>query len=69
MMELSDEALALRFGDILFEIPELWRALRVQEIESRPVMRTGGFRLHTKGVSVQDGSKSWFGVRSPRSLE
>lgn len=51
--DLSDEALVERFGDILFEIPELLHALRVQEIENRPALKSGGVRVQGRGVSVQ----------------
>lgn len=51
--DLSDEAMAMRWGDILHEIPELWDALRTFEIENRPAVTSGGFRMHGDWVSVQ----------------
>lgn len=61
--DLSDEGLVKQFGDVLFEIPELWEALRRFEIESRPVK--GGFKASgNAGVSVQRGrgvTRIWIG--------
>lgn len=54
-MDMSDKAMAERYGDILFEIPELWNALRVFEMQHRP--SRGGFRVHgNAGVSVDCGA-------------
>lgn len=58
--DLSDEGLARQFGDVLFEIPNLWEALRRFELENRPPKV--GFRLSVKGAGK-------FGIRigDPRS--
>ncbi|MEY9562268.1 hypothetical protein ABIA26_004610 [Sinorhizobium fredii] len=68
IMDMSDKAMAERFGDILFEIPELWNALRVFEMQNRPVK--GGFKVRGgAGVSVNCGSiagrelRIWIGHR------
>ena len=53
-MDISDKALVSRYGDILHEIPELWNALRISELQSRPVR--GGFNVRGHaGVSVDSG--------------
>lgn len=51
--DLSDEAMAVRWGGILHEIPELWDALRRFEIENRPAVTSGGFKIKADWVSVQ----------------
>lgn len=51
--DLSDEAMAIRWGGILNEIPELWHALRKFEIENRPAVTSGGFNLKGSTISVQ----------------
>jgi len=54
-MDMSDKAMVERFGDILFEIPELWDALRMFEMQNRPVK--GGFKVAgDAGVSMNGGS-------------
>ncbi len=45
--DISDEGLVKQFGDVLFEIPELWEALRRFEMQNRPVK--GGFRMSMNG--------------------
>lgn len=66
--DLSDEAMAARFGDILFEIPELWDAIRKFEIENRPVVTSGGFKIKSDVVSVErrHGGVLRIGVTRPR---
>lgn len=54
--DLSDEAMAIRWGGILHEIPELWDALRLHEIKNRPMLESGGFRIKSDWVSVQRGA-------------
>lgn len=49
---LSDEAMALRWGGILNEVPELWDALRRYEIKNRPCLTSGGFAIKADWVSV-----------------
>lgn len=51
--DLSDEAMAVRWGGILHEIPELWDALRKYEIQNRPMSVSGGFKIKCDWVSVQ----------------
>jgi len=54
--DLSDEAMAVRWGGILNEVPQLWDAIRKFEIENRPTRTPGGFRLSADWVSVQRSS-------------
>lgn len=51
--DLSDRGLVEKFGDVMFEIPELFEALRRFEIERRPVVTSGGVRVQGRGVSMQ----------------
>lgn len=51
--DISDEGLVRQFGDILFELPELWEALRRFDLENRPAVASGGFKLRADWVSVQ----------------
>jgi hypothetical protein len=51
--DLSDEGLVARFGDILFEIPELIEALRIAELQSRPAVNAGGFACRSREISMQ----------------
>lgn len=68
--DLSDEGLVERFGDILFEIPELIHALRVQEIENRPAVTSGGVRIHGQRVSMQRiGGKTRLRIGNSGSVE
>lgn len=54
--DISDEGLVARFGDILFEIPELFEALRFAELQSRH-RHEGAFRCRAGRVSVErDGA-------------
>lgn len=55
--DLSDEAMAVRWGGILNEIPELWDAIRLFEIKNRPAQVPGGFSLKSDAVSVQCDGK------------
>lgn len=50
--DLSDEAMAIRWGGILNEVPELWHAIRKFEVENRPRSVLGGFNLKSDWVSV-----------------
>lgn len=54
--DLSDEGLVKQFGDVMFEIPELWEALQRFEIENRPRSVPGGFNVKGGSVSVQRGA-------------
>ncbi len=51
--DLTDEAMAIRWGGILNEVPELWHAIRKFEIENRPAVTSGGLNLKSDWVSVQ----------------
>lgn len=54
-MDLSDKAMAQRWGHVLNEVPELWEALRVFEMQNRPVR--GGFKIAgDAGVSMDGGA-------------
>ncbi len=54
-MDLSDKAMAERWGHIINEVPELWEALRVFEMQNRPVR--GGFKIAgDAGVSMDGGA-------------
>lgn len=56
-MDMSDKAMVERFGDILHELPELWDALRMFEMQNRPVR--GGFKVRgDAGVSVNRDAAS-----------
>lgn len=68
--DLSDEALVERFGDILFEIPELLHALRVQEVENRPKFISGVVRMKSDIVSVERlAGKTRIQIGNPRSVK
>lgn len=55
--DISDEGLVARFGDILFEIPELFEALRFAELQTRRPRQEGAFRCRAGRVSVErDGA-------------
>ena len=51
-MQLSDQALYDRFGDILHEIPELWTALRIFEMQERCAMAPGAFHFAHRRLEV-----------------
>ncbi len=65
--DLSDEAMAAHFGDILFEIPELWNAIRVSEMNSRPNCVPGGFRVRSNAISVQRGAGNVLRIQVSRT--
>lgn len=69
--DLSDEAMAIRWGHVLNEVPELWDALRKWEIENRPAIAAGGFKMRGDWVSVQrvGGNVTRIHVRNPRGME
>jgi hypothetical protein len=55
LMDLSDKAMAERWGHIINEVPELWDALRLFELQNRPVK--GGFKIGgDAGVSMNGGA-------------
>lgn len=51
--DLCDEAMALRWGHVINEIPELWNALRKFEIENRSTSLPACFSIKDDLVSVQ----------------
>lgn len=51
--DLSDEGLVSRFGDLMFEIPELFEAIRMSELKSRSLSTESGFNCRADGVSVK----------------
>ncbi|MGO7273956.1 hypothetical protein ACCT18_01460 [Rhizobium ruizarguesonis] len=53
--DISDEGLVRQFGDVMFELPELFEALRRFEIENRPAVTSGGFNIKGDGVSMKRG--------------
>lgn len=53
--DLSDEGLVRQFGDVMFELPELFEALRRFELQSRPAVTSDGFKMRGSGLSVQRG--------------
>jgi len=53
--DISDEGLVKQFGDVMFEIPELFEALRRFELESRPAVPSGGLRMNAHWALVQRG--------------
>jgi hypothetical protein len=56
-MDLSDEGLVRRFGDVMHEMPELYEAIRLFEYKNRPAVTSGGFTLKADWVSVSvDGA-------------
>jgi hypothetical protein len=42
-MDMSDKAMAERWGHVINEIPELWDALRIFEMQNRPVRAASRF--------------------------
>lgn len=51
--DMSDEGLFRQFGDVMHEIPELYEALRRFEMQNRPTMVSGGFKMRADWVSVE----------------
>ncbi len=51
--DMSNEGLVAQFGDVMHELPELFEALRRFEIESRPAVTSGGFKMRADWLSVQ----------------
>ncbi|MDX1181522.1 hypothetical protein GOL86_21090 [Sinorhizobium medicae] len=52
-MDLSDEGLVRRFGDLMHEMPELYEAIRLFEMKNRPTKVPGGFNVKSDAISVQ----------------
>lgn len=65
--DLSEEAMAIRWGGILNEIPELWDAIRHFEIKNRPTMSSSGFNLKADWVSVYSGPGSMLRLKCGNS--
>ena len=53
--DMSDEGLVKQFGDVMFELPELFEALRRFELQNRPAVTSGGFNIKGNSMSVQRG--------------
>ncbi|TBE45466.1 hypothetical protein ELH02_14320 [Rhizobium ruizarguesonis] len=53
--DLSDRGLVAQFGDVMNEIPELYEAMRRFELENRPAVNSGGFKMRGGGMSVNRG--------------
>lgn len=53
--DLSDEGLVRIFGDAMHEMPELYDAIRLLEINNRPKSVPGGFDVKSDSISVQRG--------------
>lgn len=51
--DLSDEGLVRVLGDAMHEMPELYEAIRLFELKSRPAVIPGGFNVRSENVSVQ----------------
>ncbi len=69
--DLSDAGLVAAFGDIMHELPELYEAIRHYEMQNRPAMTSGGFRIGADWVSMHcaDGHVSRIRVGNARSIE
>lgn len=68
--DMSDEGIAAQFGDIVNELPELFEALRRFELQSRPAVTSGGFKMKADWVSVQRGGGVLrVKVGNPRSMK
>lgn len=64
--DLSDEGLVARFGDVMHEMPELYTALRIAEIQSRPTTNERGLACRSAFFSMarqRDGLVMRFGTR------
>lgn len=56
--DMSDKGLVAQFGDLMHELPELFEALRRWEMQNRPTVVSGGFKMKADWMSVQGGSRS-----------
>ncbi|CUX03381.1 hypothetical protein AGR2A_pb10137 [Agrobacterium genomosp. 2 str. CFBP 5494] len=64
--DMSDEGLVARFGDIMHEMPELYDALRIAEMQSRLAANEGGLACRSEFVSMarqRDGLVMRIGTR------
>jgi hypothetical protein len=52
-MDMSDEGLVRRFGDVMHEMPELYEAIRLFKYKNRPAVISGGFNVRSEAISVQ----------------
>lgn len=50
--DMSDAGLVAQFGDIVHEIPELFEAIRLFEMQNRPMSMSGGLKVRADWVSV-----------------
>ena len=69
--DLSDAGLVAAYGDIMHELPELFDAIRHYEMQNRPAMTSGGFRVCADWMSVQrvDGNVSRILIGNARGME
>lgn len=65
--DMSDEGLVNQFGDLMQEMPELFEALRRFEMQNRPLVISGGFKMRSDWVSMQSvGNVPRIRVRNAR---
>ena len=64
--DMSDEGLVARFGDIMHELPELFDALRIAELQSRLARNTGGFACRSESISVAPERDGFVARIAPR---
>lgn len=50
--DMSDVGLVAQFGDVMHEMPELYEAIRLFEMQNRPTSTSGGFKMKADWVSV-----------------
>ncbi len=53
--DLSDEGLVRVFGDAMHEMPELYDAIRLFEMQNRPTQTSGDLKMRADWVSVERG--------------
>lgn len=72
IVDSSDKAMVERFGDVLHEIPELWDALRMFEMQNRPVeggLKVGGDAGISMKRTAASGSAFRIHVGNPKPRE
>lgn len=69
--DLSDAGLVATYGDIMHELPGLYEAIRIFEMQNRPVRNIGGFSIRADWVSVHrtDGNVSGIRIGNALSME
>ena len=60
-MDMSDKAMVERWGHILNEIPELWDAIRIYEMQSRPAK--GSFKVRGDAGVLMQGARKGLRIR------